>query len=271
MNLPDFLQFEPLTKLREMMDASVTNWHPVLLPQITQEEGEKLRKIGLEVDPQEIEVVDDGTLEYKGQKIVVYIRDQHQGYRTQGDGYKFHFAECQTLIQMKSQNRYGARYVVTTRRDGKFPVTILDSRSYKRRTVERELRVCKNCLAKLSYKGYQNEHWGGDIYKTFSLSEFFEIYQSSIQQIPLHSAESGPVNDYPQDWPEISRRYRESVGWKCEGEECGRDMSSAKGDLHVHHRNFEKWDCDDNNLEALCRECHMKKPGHKIMPGKRTG
>jgi 5-methylcytosine-specific restriction endonuclease McrA len=88
---------------------------------------------------------------------------------------------------------------------------------------------------------------------------------------------------YPADWPAISARIRERAGHRCE--RCGvknysrgyRDLNGAFVDvgedpvainpvgarliriiLTVAHLNHDPSDCRDENLEALCQQCHNR-------------
>ena len=73
MNLPDFSKHVGLNQLRQNMGAELISWNS----------GEEWNSInidkvlvttGIEITPDKIEPADDGTLEYAGQKLVVYIR-----------------------------------------------------------------------------------------------------------------------------------------------------------------------------------------------------
>ena len=67
-------------------------------------------------------------------------------------------------------------------------------------------------------------------------------------------------NQYPSNWPQIARYYKEQVGWKCE--ECGIDLRAGKEFLEVHHINGLKRDNEEKNLRALCIRCHAEMPQH---------
>ena len=56
-----------------------------------------------------------------------------------------------------------------------------------------------------------------EIYKTFSLNEYFAIYpKNQIATLPLHTDDTAPVNDYRVGFRETSTRYRSENGWRCE-------------------------------------------------------
>ncbi len=102
---------------------------------------------------------------------------------------------------------------------------------------------------------------------------------------------------YPADWPEISRRIRERAGNKCEwcGVENGdRGIRNHYGEwlsakevdivnrkirivLTVAHLNHDPSDCRDENLKALCQQCHnrhdapMRRAGIRHRQAERAG
>jgi hypothetical protein len=78
---------------------------------------------------------------------------------------------------------------------------------------------------------------------------------------------------YPKEWPAISRRIRDRSNGRCEchgecglhpGRRCeeqnGRTAKWAKGVivLTVAHLNHDGMDCRDENLKAMCQRCHLR-------------
>ena len=165
---------------------------------------------------------------------------------------------------MKSQNKFD-RYVVATRTDGKFIVNFLmGGRIHgKGERVERRLYVCKNCLNKLNYRKYRNYRPSKkeEIREFFDLNKFFEMYGSQITRKPTSTDITAPVNEYSSDWDQISRHYKEKVGWRCK--ECGIDLGERKEFLEVHHTNRSKYDNSEENLRALCISCHAEQFQHQ--------
>ena len=266
MKLPDFLKHVGLNQLRQNMGAELIlwnsggDWESINIDKI-------LITTGIDIPPDKIEPADDGTLEYEGRKVVVYIRDQYASSdATREQLCKFHVADCVTLQEMRRSNRY-ERYVVTNRTDGKFIVNFLVENWYrdKEEEVERRLYVCKNCLRRLNYNGYKS-YYGHQkknaIRESFDLREFFERYGSQITREPTHTDITAPLNTYPPNWDQISYKYRLKQKWKCE--ECGVDLAGedSKRFLHVHHKNGLKYDNYDENLLSLCIGCHATKPQH---------
>lgn len=260
MNLPDFSKDSELDKLRRKMGAeliaweTVSDWKVLDIDKLLEESG------GIEVPISDIQTALDGTFEYKGRKVVVYIRDQV--YQVQKSSYRFHLTDCPTLKTMKRRGRY-ERYVVSRKTDGKFIVNMCIGGQVVKQ-IECQLYVCKNCLRVLDYENYRNATRAtkDEIWTSFSLEEFFEIYSSGITQIPIYTGETAPINTYSSDWKEVSLRYREKINWKCE--KCGLHFSNRNFGrfLHVHHKNGLKNDNRDQNLQALCIGCHAKCAQH---------
>ena len=270
MKLPDFSRHVGLNQLLQQMGAELIpwksggDWEPIDIDGM-------LVTTGIEISPDEIEYAPDGTLEYEGRKVVVYIRDQYNREQDVLDSYelidpehlcRFHVADCPTLKSMRSQNRY-ERYVVATRTYGKFTVNFLDGGRLIEKGVECRLYVCKNCLHKLNYKNYQSRRMSkkDEIRESFDLKAFFERYGSQIVIEPPDTDRTAPVNEYSFDWPQISRHYKEKVRWRCE--ECGTDLGEGKRFLTVHHINGLKHDNRKENLRALCIHCHAEMPQHQ--------
>ena len=267
MKLPDFSKYVRLNQLRQQMGAELISWNsggdwdPIDI---------ELGGEGKEIPPEEIEYDPDGTLRYKGQKVVVYIRDQDNRKQYVLDSYelidpeylcKFHVADCPTLSQMRRQGRYN-KYVVATRRDGNFTVNFLDGGKPIKKGVECRLYVCKNCLYKLDYKKYRNKTTQQNkIRESFDLNEFFEMYPSQITIKPTDTDITAPVNGYSSDWRQISARYKEKVGWRCE--DCDINLEEETRFLEVHHRNGLKNDDSEQNLRALCIGCHAEQFQHQ--------
>ena len=258
MNLPDFSTHVGLNQLRQQMGAELISWRPGL-------DWERINvtlvTTGIEIPPDEIEPAPDGTLEYKGRKVVVYIRDQNRPRSSDPEKLnKFHVSDCSTLQQMWRQGRY-ERYVVATRSDGLFIVNFLGAYGHgsQEDNVECRLYVCKNCLTRLNYRGYcRRRYEQDDIRNTFKLDEFFERYASEITRVPTETDTSASLNEYTSDWDQVSRRYKEMMGWRCEV--CLINLRDMPEFLDAHHINGLRNDNNDENLRALCVGCHAEQP-----------
>ena len=86
----------------------------------------------------DIKVVHGKLLSYKGEQILLYIRDTGKDRFTlensPENASRFHIADCRTLEKMRKDGR-GERYVFTNRTDGQFKVDWKDSVSYTHLTL----------------------------------------------------------------------------------------------------------------------------------------
>lgn len=196
MKLIDFTYDERFNELRKKMNASwitinISSWSSVDVDNL-------LRKLnsyeGIEVELDDIVFANDGTFEYKGQKVLVYIRDQYRDPDKPEMNYKFHIANCETMKRAFQSGRE-ERYVVSTRTDGRFLVNVrnLKTGEILERNKIKELKVCKNCLLELGYNGYYSHKTGKRIYEMFRLTDFFNKYRTApISLIPKNTDTSLP-------------------------------------------------------------------------------
>ena len=212
---------------------------------------------------EDIKINEDGTFEYEGKRVIVYIRDQAVFNFSNTSEYKYHLAWCSTLNNMYNQKRYD-KYVISERTDETFVINRIINGAIKE--SNEKLHVCKNCLQKLNWKSYSNSPLKEIIYENFSLEEFFKKYKNNNKPefpiIPEYNSQTAVLNNYTEDWEEISRQTKRSRKFTCE--ECGEYFPNGKG-LHVHHRNTIKSDNRPSNLQVLCPDCHQKMHNHKIL------
>lgn len=256
MRLPDFKQHSMFNRLRSQMNAHLVDWSESGIWNSI-DIDEILVTTGHDIAPEELAVARDGTLEYEGRKVVVYIRDQLVQYKP----YKFHVADCKTLTQMRLNNRYD-RYVVSNRTDGTFTINSIEQGRIVEKGVDEILSICWNCLIRLNYKGFEscNQQAKNWILKSFTLDEFFEKYTSQIRIEPTHTNVTAPPNEYTVHWDNISRRFKERANWTCE--KCHVSLLDKREYLHVHHRDGHKNNNSSENLQVLCMACHAEFPQH---------
>jgi hypothetical protein len=269
--LPNFLHSAELNGLRGQMGAPLAEkFGPQLkVKSINLPIAEQLQTRGIDVDFDEILILNDGTLGYKGHRVLLYIRDiANYSKKEKQTMPKFHFTFCSTLNTMQQNKRF-ARYVVANRADGEFQVNLIGQTDEPRFV---RLHVCQNCLAQIAWQGFSSEltrEARNESVKAFSLPVFFEEYPRDLLAVkPAHTSDTAPLNDYPLNWSDISDRARRDAVYRC----CNCSIRLIRADskfLHVHHKNGQKNDCHPDNLEVLCIKCHANQPMHghmKAMP-----
>jgi len=269
MKLPDFKTRDAFVRLKQAMGLprdALGNLRAVQVRRdgVSYEEIRKLSEEGLEFELGDIVPLKDGTLSYKDRRVLLYIRDVAQYGGNYSDP-KFHFADCGTLQNMRTNFRFG-RYVIATRDDGLFQLHYTQTG----RKAEKELEVCQNCLDRMNYNGFTLSAWATAkrqaAVSSFSIAEFFARFPKTLHHsIPDHTDRSAPSNVYSKDWGAISRAYREKRGWLCET--CGMSLNAPhlRTYLEVHHRNGLKNENHETNLKAVCVHCHANEPGHAHM------
>lgn len=223
--------------------------------------AELLKTGEVEIELDEIDTK-DGVFEYKGKKVIVYIRDQYSKYYSKG--YKFHLTKCNT-ISKAFQNRRNSRYVVSLRTDGQFKINLLEDNIIIKKDLIEPMNVCKNCLKQINYKKYSVNDYKkqSSIYQNFDLVEYFNQFnQSELKTGLFRNANNAPLNVYNKDFNHKSKTVRENRNYKCK--DCGINMSKNEHRkfAHVHHRDGDKSNDTLSNLEVLCIECHSNQPGH---------
>lgn len=264
MKLIDFYQFEKLNSLLKEMGADLKRIEtPNSWEGIDDSKLAELLKTGeVEIDLNEIKTR-DGVFEYKGRKVIVYIRDQYSKYHSKG--YKFHLTKCNT-ISKAFQNRRNSRYVVSLRTDGQFKINLLDDNVIVKKDLIEPLKVCKNCLEQINYQKYKVHPYRikQGIYEDFQLEEYFAMFRNTELNTGLfRNANNAPLNVYNKNFDLKSKTIREQKNYECN--DCGINMSKQEHRkfAHVHHRDGDKSNDNPTNLEVLCIECHSNQPGHE--------
>ena len=179
---------------------------------------------------------------------------------------KFHVMHCKTLTEMIEGERFN-RYVFTASHQGLFKIEPLEL--YSGRELSEEILVkltpCRNCLMDLNYDNYKelSGREKNEMVNNFDLGKFLENYKPIFRCLPLFTPESFPDGNYTSDWAKISEEKRLEAGWTCSC--CRVELEKNRGLLHVHHRDGNRGNNVNSNLEVICVLCHKKRPNHGRM------
>jgi hypothetical protein len=225
----------------------------------------KLGKEGIEIEAlDDVKKESDGTLSYKGHRVVLYIRDVNQVRENQSLP-RFHVSFCQMLEKMRAHKRWH-RYVVANPNNEQFIINWVDdniSRSEK-------LDICQYCLTTIQWRDFSYSKTPKvekrAIVREFKLEDFFQVYPRDLMSIlPKYTADNAPINDYTTDFESVRQRIIVTRNGACD--ECGLNLSGDTKWLHVHHEDGNKANNNDKNLTLLCYDCHAHQPYHSHMKG----
>lgn len=248
------IDFTNLENLVKNMGASTVDWvSSIVVTHIKTDWKIDLETKGIDVGINDIEIQLNGLLKYRGEQILLYIKEinsfSHYGLP------KFHFYQCATLNNMQSKGRF-ERYVVTQRKTGYFLMDKKVGYDLYEKDVEEKLDVCKNCLN--WYNKNYRKHYA---VATFDIIEFFENFtKSPITRTPTYTDKNAPVSGYTANWNEVSKQRKEQYGYVCQ--QCNVNLSNYKNLIQTHHVNGVKSDNTSSNLKVLCIECHSEQPSH---------
>jgi hypothetical protein len=270
--LPDFLGNTTLNDLRQQMGATTLGDITLALGEdrLTIAELEMLMTGGIDIENlDEVVVLADRTLAYKGARVLLYIRDVND-YGRRGSGIealpRFHVSNCKKLQEMRAQQRY-FRYVVAARNDGSFQINLIRDGAIQ--TSVEQLRVCQYCLGELPYDNFSHE-WPRarrlEVVAAFTVQRYFELYpRDLVTGDGLGDEATAPLNDYTGDFGKYATEVKRAAHWRCK--QCRRVLEEPqmRKFLHAHHINGVKYDNSPANLACLCIDCHSKQPGHSHM------
>ena len=184
MRLPDFLDDPQLNALRRKRGADrLGDLTPAPRRRpLTPEELRTLATGGLDIQTlDELAVLSDGTLAYRGRRVLLYPRQIVVSTHRRGEPLplpNYHVANCRTLQKMRAQQP-AAGYAVAARTDGSLQVNVVSGG--RTRSKAEQLRVCPHCLAKIAFRDY-SQHLPQDrkakIADSFTAARFFEHWPS---------------------------------------------------------------------------------------------
>ncbi|WP_201561073.1 HNH endonuclease [Psychrobacter sp. NC44] len=223
----------------------------------------QLETTGIDIeDLSEITPLEDHTLSHNGKRIILYIRDISD-WKDELKLPRFHVAHCSTLQTMIGNGKK-KRYVVSQNENDLFHLNLINGKRITK--VEHSLSICRNCLETIRWNSYSKSmpHEKRELcVSDFKVRDFFLKYPKSLVDKGGYSSQNSPLNQYSNDWSQISSQYRGSKKWTCE--QCAVNLISHRRLLHTHHINSQKNENNYSNLMALCVDCHAKQPMHSHM------
>lgn len=255
--------FSELIAQQKQVGASKSSWT------LVQGELESRTKLiaelerGIEIPLRDVERQPGGLLAYKGEQVILYIKDTGDSLWTlendPGKSKKFHLFDCKTLMKMEREGRF-ERYVVTRRTDGKFPVFWRDQTNSEGDEVEAQLKVCQNCLYSINWRGFRGARFEKRrrIVDEFSIAEFLLEHATFFQRRPSETDKTALPNYYVRNWRDVSVRHKVYAGWRCEGCKVLLEKSTLRKCLHCHHVNGNRRDNSRKNIRVLCALCHRE-------------
>ena len=199
------------------------------------------------IKPDEVKPDNDGTLLYRRERVVLYIRD----WRSENDWNKYHIVNCKHIQDMQRKGEY-SRYVCAKPKNGQFSV----NRPNHAESELLNLSICLLCLRKLELSNVFKK------LKEFPLSDWFDAIDDGYEPQSIDRIKS-EGNYYIAAWRFLSWLCRKNANWQCQ--QCSIDLGTERHDrrfLHAHHIRGTRYN-KLKDLIALCIGCHAKQVGEK--------
>ena len=174
----------------------------------------------------------DNNYEYLGYLYIKYPDIEKYGFP------KFHIAECSTILQQKQSGAFEGKYYWHNSNT----VDLVDRKTLKKYNGQK-LILCSNCHKTFSTQYSDSEGF-------YELLDKDEVIDSKI--------ESTDIFGYVNNWSIISKSIKKKRNYTCE--KCNLKISNANDFrfLHVHHKNGNKLQNREVNLQCLCIKCHSE-------------
>lgn len=197
----------------------------------------KIEDIGTRIlfEDDKIYYIDDDGIKRRGFMYKAAFYFEWEGIRRQP---KFHVCRCQTIANF---GRDAYRFANAE------PIKIID-RS-KRKEVEVEgMELCGYCRRMLIDE---------EARRVADSTDFVQILKEAGEVEEIEDIEQD-FYGYVRNWEQISTAYRSLKHFTCE--RCGIciDAPFDRQFIHTHHKNGDKTNNKETNLECLCIECHSK-------------
>lgn len=182
---------------------------------------------------------DDGIyLEYEGKKYRGYMFIKEPYISRYGTYPKFHLTRCQTIRQFIEEGKFKIRYEWSNSN-----VNDLIDKTTREIYKDEVLEYCGYCKQEL----FNNIQTTEDFFQTLDKSEMEE---NNIEV---------DIFGYVRGFERISKAYREKKNYTCESCNISPKETIHRRFWHTHHKDGNKLNNKENNLQCLCILCHSYK------------
>lgn len=172
-------------------------------------------------------------------QVFLYKRDYHL---VKYGKPRFHIRECPIIKDFINSGTLKSEY----RRANTELVLVRDMDNNKREVEVYNLPLCKYCLNMAL----------GEYTTNMTSADFVEILKRADDSYNASRSIEVDIFGYAKDWEKISLAYRELCEYTCE--KCGLHITNPFDQLFMqtHHKNGNKVDNRQSNLQCLCVRCH---------------
>lgn len=153
---------------------------------------------------------------------------------------RFHICNCKTLQE----------YPKTAYRRANTGTVIVWDKSQNKNVEVSNLPLCKNCVELLQKENILNYS------RSMTSDEFERILRESEEDSENAEEQDVDLEGYLWKWHKISEAYRTKKNYTCEV--CGITPKTTfdRQYIHVHHKDGNKTNNKENNLQCVCILCH---------------